>query len=110
VGDLRFDLDKQGGGGPFSQKAFRSPNGIPDCGCCLYIVRLRKAQGPQTGYGTKKTEAFPWKKKRQHHHILCSVLKRESVEYVIYSPIVSEEHKKAEPVTPQGLWEMIRVF
>ena len=80
MGDLRFDLDKQGGGGPFSQKAFRSPNGIPDCGCCLYIVRLRKAQGPQTGYGTEKTEAFPCKKKRQHHQILWPVLKRESVD------------------------------
>ena len=38
VGDLRFDLEKQRGGGPFSQNTPRSPDGIPGCGCCSYIV------------------------------------------------------------------------
>ena len=66
MGDLRFDLDKQGGGGPFSQKAFRSPNGIPDCGCCLYIVRFEKAQGPQVPNMVPKTpETLTHNRKRQ---------------------------------------------
>jgi hypothetical protein len=42
--------------------------------------KSRKAQGPQTGYGTKKTEASPCKKKRQQHQILWPVLKRKSVD------------------------------